>query len=173
MRKNNIVFKTFFSLVLISLISFFLMQSKSHSQEKILISEHTLLKLNGYLKGKFFSKRYDNQIANVSGLYFFISKDGQYSAMSFCPDFEVNNCIVNHEDYKTKYLCQKIAGQTCYKIFFKKKFIKNQKKVNDLNSFFVDKHFSKVENIKKKIALLSTENKAITFEEQSSDSGWE
>lgn len=173
MRKNNIDFKTFFSLILISLISFFLMQSKSYSQEKILISEHTLLKLNGYLKGKFFSKRYDNHIANVSGLYFFISEDGQYSAMSFCPDFEANNCIVNHESYRAKYLCEKIASQTCYKIFFKNKFIKNQKKVNDLNSFFVEKNFSKVENIKKNIVLLSTENKAITFEEQSSDNGWE
>lgn len=121
-------------------------------------------RLEGYIKGKFFSYVLNTKISNSSGIYFFLSEDGQYSTIAYCPDFSNDRCIKDHIKFRTEYRCKKISKQKCKLIYTEKKFV--LKNVNEKKFF---KSLILLQNLNKNENELTSEIRAITYQENSSD----
>lgn len=158
-RKNKLLFYLIFFFIII--VNFRLEAVEKNSQE---ISFFSKQRLDNYIKGSFFSYVQNTSIKNSTGLFFFLSKDGQYSTIGFCPDFVSERCIKDHIKFRTEYRCQKISKQKCKLIFTEKKLVlinTNEKE------FF--KSLILVKNLKKKENELTSEIRATTYQENSSD----
>lgn len=161
-RKTKILVKFIFIIFLLNLTK------NSYSFEKINISKISKERLEGYLSGQFFSYVENNFISNSSGVFFFLSDDGDYSVIAFCPDFRVDRCDLNHIKFRTQYRCEKISNQKC-RLIFKNNKLKQKKfqKYNrlDFKKFFLLKDSKSINKIKN----YTSEIRARTFQEISGD----
>ena len=155
--------------VTLILIFFSFLLNSSKASEKIVISSFSLERLKNYQKGKFFSNEENIAISNSSGLYFYLSKNGKYSIIAFCPDFNEDQCSKNHIKFKSKYRCEKISKNDCKLIFNGNKYFFNNININkilkNIDIYFLVQQSPK--NIIKK--KYSSEIRATTYNEISDD----
>ena len=124
MKYRNLFF--YFIIHLIILLTF-VSPSNATNEQRINISNNTLIRLFNYLDGDFYSVEKNNRIFNVTGIYFVVSEDGRYSVISYCDETSIN-CDLNLEEYKAIYRCKKISEQNCDTLFVENKIIQSDKK---------------------------------------------
>ena len=159
-RKNKLLL---FCLIFftITIVNNPLKAAEKNNQE---ISFFQKKRLDDYIGGSFFSYVQNTTIRNSTGLYFFLSRDGQYSTIGFCPDFVADRCIKDHVKFRTEYRCKKISKQKCKLIYTEKKFV--LKNTNEKKFF---KSLILLQNLNKNENELTSEIRAITYQENSSD----
>ena len=124
-----------------------------NSSSKIEISNVTSKRITDYLNQSFFSVEINNQVSNITTLFFYMSDDGNFSTISYCPSFYEYDCNLNHLKFQTRIRCQKISNQKCKLLFNRKNLYFNDKiykkfSKDKIEDFFLIKK-EKVENNKK------------------------
>lgn len=146
MKKKSSV--KFYLIIFCILFSF-----EVNSSSKIEISNVTSKRITDYLNQSFFSVEINNQVSNITTLFFYMSDDGNFSTTSYCPSFYEYDCNLNHLKFQTRIRCQKISNQKC-KLLFNRKNLYFSDKIykkfskDKIEDFFLIKK-EKVENNKK------------------------
>jgi len=109
------------------ILIFFFINDANAQLNKIKVSKTTLNRLYGYLDQSFFSVERNNDISNITSLYFFISKDGNFSVISYCADFYENACDISHQKFKANKRCERISKQDCFLAMDRKNLLINEK----------------------------------------------
>ena len=135
MEYRNLFF--YFIIHLIILLTF-VSPSNATNEQRINISNNTLIRLFNYLDGDFYSVEKNNRIFNVTGIYFVVSEDGRYSVISYCDETSIN-CDLNLEEYKAIYRCKKMSKQNCSTLLMEKEITLGDKK--DISKEDVNKYF--------------------------------
>lgn len=144
MKKNN-YFVIIITLIIINASNLcvanavsFLKKNTLNVRENIKfdISEDVFDRMNNYLKGKINSKNLSKKVSNISGVYFSISNDGQFSSSSFCDAYDFSDCAEQHLGFQTLKSCERISKQKCFLIFRGKEFLPTRSKQFDLEKYF-------------------------------------
>ena len=160
------------SIKLYLIIFCILFSFEANSSNKIEISNVTSKRITDYLDQSFFSVEINTQVSNIISLFFYMSNDGNFSTISFCPSFYEYDCNLDHVMFRTKKRCERISNQQCKLLFNRegfhfngkvyKKFTRNMLK----DYFFIKK--GEVENNKKYFSDIS----AKLFSDTNND-GWD
>mgnify|MGYP001057530331 CR=1 FL=1 len=146
MRKKSSI--KFYLIIFSILFSF-----EANSSNKIKISNVTSKRITDYLDQSFFSVEINTQVSNITTLFFYISNDGNFSAISFCPSFYEYDCNLDHLKFQTRIRCQKISNQKCKLLFNRKSLYFNDKIYKKFSKDKIEDFFlitkEKVENSKK------------------------
>ena len=113
---------------------------------KIQISNTTLTRLEGYIDQSFFSIERNNKISNITSLFLFISKDGNYSVISYCADFFEYACNLDHLKFKANKRCERISKQECLQIMDRKNLLKDNKTYKKITKKNILEHFAVVQS---------------------------
>jgi hypothetical protein len=113
---------------------------------KIQISNTTLTRLEGYIDQSFFSIERNNKISNITSLFLFISKDGNYSVISYCADFFEYACNLDHLKFKANKRCERISKQECLQIMDRKNLLKDNKTYEEITKKNILEHFTIVQS---------------------------
>ena len=119
----------------------------AHSEiTKIQVSKTTLTRLENYIDQSFFSVEQNRKASNISSLFFFISKDGNYSVISYCADFYEYACNLDHLKFKANKRCEKISKQECSQIMDRKNLLKDNKTYKKITKKNIVEHFAIVQS---------------------------
>lgn len=94
-----------------------------NNNQNIKISNTTYMRIKGYLNGNFYSENLNKKLYQISGIYFSISQDGNYSTTSFCDADDFSLCAEQMLAYQTLKKCERISKQKCFLIFRGKTFL--------------------------------------------------
>lgn len=139
MKKKT---KTSLILTLVYLLSLCI-NASAYAEKKTTVSKKTYERIEQYISENIFSYIYNNNLSKVTSLNFFISKDGQFSIITYCnrSGIDEHSCLTNSPYiFQSKYRCEKISKQECYIILDRKKIISKDSNyeisLNNLNIFF-------------------------------------
>lgn len=113
---------------------------KLNNVKKIEISNETLVRIKGYLKGKFYSPNLNQKFFQVSGVFFAISNNGNNSSISFCNADSFDLCAEQLLAYQTLKKCEKISREKCYLLFRGKVFLPTREKNISIEKYFLIKN---------------------------------
>ena len=143
MKKNNyfIIIITFIifnasNLYFANAASFLKKNTLNMKDIKFDVSKEVFDRMKNYLEGKINSKNLSKKASNISGVYFSISNDGQFSSSSFCDAFDFNDCAEQHLGFQTLKSCERISKQKCFLIFRGKEFLPTRAKQFELEKYF-------------------------------------
>ena len=144
MKKNNyfIIIVTFIifntsSLYFANAASFLKKNTLSIKENaKFGINKEVFDRMKNYLEGKINSKNLSKKASNISGVYFSISNDGQFSSSSFCDAYDFNDCAEQHLGFQTLKSCERISKQKCFLIFRGREFLPTRSKQFELEKYF-------------------------------------
>ena len=143
MKKNNyfIIIVTFIifntsSLYFANAASFLKKNTLNMKDIKFDVSKEVFDRMKNYLEGKINSKNLSKKASNISGVYFSISNDGQFSSSSFCDAYDFNDCAEQHLGFQTLKSCERISKQKCFLIFRGKEFLPTRAKQFELEKYF-------------------------------------
>lgn len=141
------------------MFSFGVNSSEVNSSSKVKISNVTIKRITDYLNQSFFSVEINNQVSNISTLFFYISDDGNFSTISYCPSFYEYDCNLDHVMFRTKKRCERISNQQCKLLFKRENFHFNGKVYKKFTKDMVNDYFSikkrGIENNKKYFSDIS------------------
>jgi len=100
------------------------------------VSKEVFDRMKNYLEGKINSKNLRKKASNISGIYFSISNDGQFSSSSFCDAYDFNDCAEQHLGFQTLKSCERISKQKCFLIFRGREFLPTRSKQFELEKYF-------------------------------------
>ena len=143
MKKNNyfiiiitfIIFNTS-NLYFANAASFLEKNTLNMKDIKFDVSKEVFDRMNNYLEGKINSKNLSKKASNISGVYFSISNDGQFSSSSFCDAYDFNDCAEQHLGFQTLKSCERISKQKCFLIFRGREFLPTRSKKFELEKYF-------------------------------------
>ena len=143
MEKNNyfIIIITFIifnisNLYFANAASFLKKNTLDMKDIKFDVSKEVFDRMKNYLEGKINSKNLSKKASNISGVYFSISNDGQFSSSSFCEAYDFNDCAEQHLGFQTLKSCARISKQKCFLIFRGREFLPTRSKQFELEKYF-------------------------------------
>jgi hypothetical protein len=92
-NKLNIFIIIFISHVVTQIANASVLQWTYNKIEPLQISQQTLIRLENYLSGNFYSYTFDKKVTNATSLYFAISQNGFGSVLSYCEDEKIISSV--------------------------------------------------------------------------------
>lgn len=103
------------------------------------VSKEVYSRIEGYLKGRFYSTNLNRNLFQVSGIFMSISENGSNSSISFCDADSFDLCTEQHLAFQTLKRCEKISTEKCYLVFRGKEFLptRNKKEIIIKDYFYI------------------------------------